>query len=125
MKAQIETVLHSAQVYPTVGDWRYDAAGALRVYVSDMGDERYEMLVAIHELIEAFLCKQAGIHVAAVDAFDKAYERERHPGDFSEPGDHEEAPYKVQHGIASGVERLLAAHAGIDWRDYERAVNEL
>ena len=67
MKTIIETISHKAQKYPTVGDWRNDPDGTLRIRVSDMKNEDYEFLIALHELVEQHLCKKRGITVAAVD----------------------------------------------------------
>jgi len=76
----IETIDHSQQRYPTVGDWQIDKAGNLHITVSKMGDQRYEFLVGMHEAIEAYLAVHAGISSAAVDKFDEAYEATRKRG---------------------------------------------
>jgi len=74
-----------------------------------MTDRRYELLVALHELVEALLCQQSGVSQERVDAFDKAYEAKRPLADKdSEPGDDPAAPYNRQHVIASVTERLAA-----------------
>lgn len=89
LKILIETVDH--QRYPTAGDWQLKPDG-LHILVSRMSDQRYEFLVGMHEAIEAYLCKQAGISQVAVDRFDQAYERRRKPGDDSDPGDDPKRP---------------------------------
>ena len=61
MKINIETIPHSDQRYPTVGDYWDDENGVIQVRVSDMKDWRYEALVVMHELIEMFLTKHRGI----------------------------------------------------------------
>ena len=63
MKILIETIKHSEQRYPTVGDYWTDSDGTLQVRVSEMGDDRYALLVAVHEVIEAFLCQQGTHHL--------------------------------------------------------------
>lgn len=40
----------------------------------------------------------------------------------AEPGDCPAAPYYVAHQIATGFERLMAAHLGVIWDDYEAAL---
>jgi len=80
LKVVIETIDHSQQRYPTVGDWQIDKAGNLHITVSKMGDQRYEFLVGMHEAIEAYLAVHAGISSAAVDKFDEAYEATRKRG---------------------------------------------
>lgn len=121
---RIKFIPHSRQVYPTVGDWRYKK-GVLCIYVSLMSDWRYEVLVAIHELIEVLLCKDRGVTVSEVDAFDKAFEKERKPGNEDEPGDHPSAPYKNEHFFATSIERLMAAELKVDWSKYDKEIMSL
>jgi hypothetical protein len=90
-----------------------------------MSDPRYETLVATHELIEAILCRQAGISERAVDAFDKHYKAHRKDDDMSEPGDSPAAPYHRQHVAATKIERELAALLGVDWDTYGKEVESL
>jgi hypothetical protein len=118
----IETVPAAKMRYPTVGDWQFKPDGTLHITVSRMSDHRYEFLLALHELVEALLCRQAGISEAAVDAFDEAYERHRKPGDDSEPGDAAGAPYRREHVIASVTERLAADLLKVDWNRYDAEV---
>lgn len=133
-KIEIEVVPHKEQRYETVGDWFYRkdadlASGRMNevlvIRVSDLGDWRYNALVAIHELVEVVLCKQRGISQAAVDQFDIEFERRRKKNDLSEPGDSVQAPYRAEHCAATGVERLLAAQLGVDWEPYEAKINSL
>jgi hypothetical protein len=79
-----------------------------------------ETLVVVHELVEAVLCKEAGVSQREVDEFDMSFERHRKPGDLSEPGDDPKAPY--QHQAASWFEKALAEKLGVDWAAYSREV---
>jgi len=119
----IDTIPHSQQRYPTVGDWQIDKAGNLHIAVSKMSDQRYEFLVGMHEAIEAYLALHAGVSPEAVDKFDRAYEAKRKRGDDSEPGDDPKAPYHRAHVFATKIERLLAVELGVNWRDYDREVS--
>src|SRR5260370_5650981 len=110
----IETIDHSKQRYPSVGDWQIEKGGNLHITVSKMSDRRYEFLIAMHEAIEACLAIHAGVSPEAVDKFDRAYEAKRKPGDDSEPGDDPRAPYHREHVFATKVERLLAHELGVD-----------
>lgn len=74
MNITIQTILHEQQAYDTPGNWRFDQNGNLLIEVSAMGDWRYELLVALHELIEVGICKHRGISQEAVDAFDIQYD---------------------------------------------------
>lgn len=121
----IKVIPHSQQRYPTCGDWYYGEDKTLNICVSKMDDSRYEFLVALHELVEVKLCEWCGITQKVVDDFDMEYEKNRPEGDCSEPGDSSHAPYKFQHCVATGIERMVAAMMGVDWSDYEASINRL
>lgn len=125
ISVNIETISHSDQRYPTVGDWWRGADGSWQIRVSRMSDWRYEMLVAIHELVECTLCFAMGVSGDEVDEFDTAFETARPDGNTDEPGDNPDAPYRVQHGIATGVERIMASLLGVSWKAYDDEVNSL
>lgn len=125
MKIVIETIPHQDQRYDTAGDWFVTRKDGLTIRVSRLGDWRFEMLVAVHELIEVLLCRYDGVTQDAVDKFDFAYEKARKPGDESEPGDDPRAPYARQHCIATGFERILAALFQVSWDDYAEAIERL
>lgn len=90
-----------------------------------MENNDYAFLVAIHELIEAWLCERQGVTDEAVTAFDMAFEANRPKGDLSEPGDDRVAPYRNQHCYATAVERLVCAALGVSWQAYEQTVQRL
>jgi hypothetical protein len=120
MKILITTIPHAAQRYPTVGDWVWSGDGeTLTITVSQMGSRRYEALVAVHELVEALLCREHGISTATADAFDRTYS-----GD-GEPGFAPDCPYRREHTEATVVEMHLAVAMGVDWDEYDAAVSAL
>lgn len=125
MKALIEVVEHDKQRYETVGDWQYTEKDNFYVTVSRMDNWKYELLVGIHELIEAALCKDRGITDNLVSDFDRNFEALRQPGNTDEPGDHQFAPYKNEHFFATSIERLIAAELNVDWKEYDDAVQAL
>jgi hypothetical protein len=109
------------------GDWRVHKNKILAL-TAQMEDPRSELLVAMHEAIEAFLCDRAGITDAQVTDFDALYESERERelhGDSDEAGDDQRAPYRAQHLAATAVERAAAQALGITWDDHERNVADL
>ena len=124
MKVTIEVIPNEKQRYATVGDWQWNGDD-LTISVSEMGDWRYEMLVAFHELAEVLLCKHRGIQQSLVDAFDMLYEKERPEGDTSEPGDDPSAPYHREHQFATCIERLLALQLDVNWETYNTVVETL
>jgi hypothetical protein len=124
MRITIETIPHASQRYPTVGDWMFIEPNELRIRVSEMGDWRKEAAVAVHELVEAILCRNDGVSEAAVDAFDRSFDPE--PDAFNqEPGDDPGAPYHRQHCFATAVERMLIAALGVSWVEHEAKVEAL
>lgn len=128
MDINIRTIPHSEQRYPTVGDWWFDEAGNLQIRVSKMSDDRFESLVAFHELAEVLLCRKAGVTQEDADDFDIAFENERaaglHPQD-AEPGDSDDAPYREQHSMATALERALSVALGVNWKEYDDEVMAL
>ena len=127
-EAHISVVPHKEQEYDTVGNWKlshYDGEDCLDITVSDMGDWRYNMAVALHEMSEALLCAQHGVSEAKVTAFDVKYEAKRKKGDESEPGDSPQAPYHLEHSFATAIERIFMAACGLNWKKYNDTVEKL
>ena len=122
----ISTIPHSMQRYNTAGDWEFPSDDDnrpvmnLNVKVSVTSDWRVAACVAVHELVEALLCKNNGINTEQVDKFDTEVGIA-----LEDPGDHPEAPYQREHCIATAIERILVAEFGMKWADYEAALEEL
>lgn len=104
--------------YRTVGDWFFPYDHELSIQVADTGNWRFNLLVAIHELVEVFLCTDKGISQESVDRFDLTHEED------ADPGSHPQAPYHDQHMVALGMEIVLSAQLGIKWRLYEQALEQ-
>ena len=121
----IRTIPHTSQRYDTCGDWYTDGQHFTHILVSEMHNWKYELLVALHELVEQSLCRDRHITEEAVTAFDQDFEAQRLEGDDSEPGDAPLAPYRREHNFATNIERQLAHELGIDWVAYEKAIGEL
>lgn len=120
----IQVIPHKSQKYETAGNWEF-IGSALKVSVSDTGDWKYNMAIAVHELVEAIACKVDGVKEEEVTNFDIQFEQNRAKGNKDEPGDEPSAPYQREHSLASGIERTLAAFLKIPWKEYEKAVNSL
>ena len=117
---KITVIPHELERYATVGDWQI-TGDVLHIDVSDLGDWRFNLMVGLHEAVEAVLCHANGITQARVDAFDIDFEKSRPVLCIDEPGDEDTAPYYKQHQLATGVERMLGAEMGVSWNAYERA----
>ena len=126
LRMHIETIPHESQRYRTVGDYWCDESGIEQIRVSEMMDWRYEVLVAVHEIIEMALTRQRGIPEEGITEFDVKFEQNKDQGLVSgEPGDNINAPYRKEHFFATNVERLVAAELGVDWFEYDRYVDAL
>jgi hypothetical protein len=124
MRLSIFPIKHQAQRYETVGDWVWDPTRQdLTIYVSKTGNWKSEMLVGIHEAVEALLCIDRGISQGDVDNFDVAFEDARDKDD-GEPGDEPAAPYFKEHAVATEIEKKLCAELGMDWDAYDKEVSD-
>lgn len=117
MRIEIKTVDPSAMRYPTAGDWEWLADGALMLKVPEYGGRDVSvLLVGIHEMVEAFLCKRDGITDEQVTAFDTDNPK------LEEPGDDPAAPYHRQHVVAMALEREAAIATSTDWETHDKWV---
>jgi hypothetical protein len=126
----VNLVDHKEQRYDTFADWEGAPGEGLLITVSDVHDDRYHYLSAIHELLEAILCLHHGITQQDVDAFDIPYETARMAGGkhaacgcliTNDPGSDIHAPYRAEHLYATSVEYGLAALLGVDAAEYDQA----
>lgn len=126
-RVEIRAIPHHKQRYPTVGDWLFND-GTLHIVVSIMANPLYQHLVAMHEYAEAMQCLKAGIGEKVVTDFDLKFEqwrKEGKVGEFDEPGNDPRAPYHRQHLIATDIEKIFAESLGVNWDEYDLAVNSL
>lgn len=100
--------------YRTVGDWQWDDLGNLTITIADTTNWKSNFCVAIHELVEAMLCRQSRITQDEVDAFDFDNQQEDEPGDLTA------CPYYSQHQWATTIERFVATCLLLDWRSHEK-----
>ena len=130
---RIKTIPHKQHRYETVGDYYYhrpsrsDPFKGWNISVSGMHNKKYEICVAVHELIEMSLCQARGIKNGDITKFDKQYEKERLEGKHGdeEPGFDSGCPCYKEHVFATKVEKMLAKEFGIDWETYDKTIMEL
>jgi hypothetical protein len=123
----LHAIPHNKHRYETVGDWQIKP-GAIDIAVSRMDNADYEFCVALHELVEAWLCLRRGVDDRDVTEFDERFEADRKAGAHSEteePGDSPLAPYRDEHFTATTIERMVAAELGVDWAKYDAKINSL
>ena len=108
------------------GDWSYGSVAILASVIEGTYPPDNELMIVIHEVVEAWLCRRAGITEAAVVKFDEMYEDERKAGHHTkddEPGDDPRSPYRIQHQAATHVERAVGAALDVSWTEHERLVS--
>jgi hypothetical protein len=120
MNIHLEVIPHENQRLNAPGDWFFSSDGDLIVRVTDLGDWRFNFLLARHEMDEALLCKHAGISVQSVDEYDtRLASKDDDPDSFTGyPG----APYQAQHNDALAAEWQMARLLGVDWEEYGKAL---
>lgn len=95
MRFEAKSVDPSLMRYVTTGDWEI-AGDLVSVTVADYGmRDNNAFLVALHELVESFVCNNDGI-------------KEKQVSDES-----------TQHMIALDVERIVCNAIGIDWDEHK------
>jgi hypothetical protein len=119
IKINVRTIPHADQHYETCGDYFVDKQGRIKVTVSDVGNNDYEYLVALHEIVELWLCKKRGISFDDITNFDKEHL------DSDDPGSLPDAPYFKEHYAATIVEKFVCKELGIDWEEYDKRLMEL
>lgn len=117
----VNVIPQSKQRYPTVGDWMFDGLGDLNMKISDMKNKDYEFMVAIHEAIEAWLCRKRGISEESVTAFDTS----DYGLSLEDPGSSPKAPYHKEHMIALKIEKILCKEMELNWEEYEKALADI
>lgn len=121
---RVKTVPHESHRYPTIGDWQWKNE-KLTVRVSEMNNWEHELLVAVHELVESYLCRMDGVPECLVGKFDRQFEKQRKAGDNREPGEQKDCPYREQHLMAEHIEHSLCEVLGVKWKDYIRALEKM
>lgn len=127
-RIEINVIPHNKQRYNTCGDWQYyDAKKFMRIDVSDTGDWRDTIAVAIHELTEAVLCLDRNISQKEVDEFDIQWEKDRVDGHqkYDEPGVDPRAPYYDEHRIATIIEKMLVKKLNLKWKLHQQHLDDL
>jgi hypothetical protein len=110
----------------TGADWWYDENGDLQVRVAEMSSWDREMKLAVHEMVEAILCKKHGVTVAQVDEFDTQFEKDHPTNHGIEAGDSLGCPYLREHNAAIACERIVASELGPDpWILYDAELAKL
>ena len=109
------------------GDWWVSVGNQYTIHVLDTMLPESQLAVAIHELVEAYLCWKHGVTDGDVCAFDEHYEAERKEGkhkEDDEPGDDPRSPYRKEHAAATHVERAVCHAFELSWQQHEQSLLE-
>jgi hypothetical protein len=124
MKIKTKVIPVKEMRYPTLGDYYQEEDGTWVIVVAETGDEHYNQLILIHELVEIILTQNDGISEPEIMAFDIQFEKTKLDPD-AEPGNEPDAPYHEQHVFAEIIERMIAQKLGVNWQEYERDLNKI
>ena len=128
MKVILQSVPKSRIRNNQCGDWRLYNSRTIKATTAFMGDEDSEFAVALHEAIEAWLCRKHGVTDESVTAFDAMFEEERERslhGPHDEDGEDLRSPYRIEHEVATKIERILIEACGVTWSQHEDTVHKL
>ena len=78
---EIKTIPHSEQRYETCGDYWVDENGVQQVRISELNDWRYEVLIAVHEIVELSLARDRSIDEDEITKFDIKFEQAKARGE--------------------------------------------
>jgi hypothetical protein len=109
------------QRYETLGDY-FDNGDTLHFRITDTGNDEYNKLILIHEIVEEMLTRNRGISEKNILEYDLKFEES---GKDGEPGEQDDCPYKKEHRFAELIERMICHEIGIDWDKYNKDLNEV
>ena len=103
-----------------VGDYFTDAYHVRQFEIALTGRYEFDILILIHELIEATLCRRRKILDSAIDeGWDFI-----HP-ELDEPGADPRAPYHKEHVFAEKIERMVCKELGFSWKAYSARIDKI
>jgi hypothetical protein len=118
VKSIIVTIPHNWQEYKTCGNYKW-IDNLLIVFVSETGNEDYNILITLHEFLEAYISSKRGVKESDIMEFDIAHL------DSDEPGSLLDAPYYKEHQFAEGIERIMCNEMDIPWHTYSEVIDGL
>ena len=124
MDYAIRTIPHEDQRYNSPGDYRFREYGVVLfectdITVSDLGNEDYSFLVALHEFIEEHLTRKRGIPENVIYQWDIDH------SESDDPGSIDGCPYFAEHAFAMYIEKQVCSKLGIDWNEYDASFSKL
>ena len=102
------------------GDYWFDD-NVLQIRVVELPEYSHSMLIAIHELVEAFMTDYQGIKEEDINKFDADFYLEKVCGSHAEedePGFDNRACYRDHHTLCTAIEMMICSFLKISWKDY-------
>ena len=120
MKINVNIQDKNLMRYDTLGDYHYVKFLDTLVFdIADTGNDVYNKLILIHELVEELLTSQKGIKEEDIMKWDKEHL------DSEDPGSIKTAPYHKEHKVAEKIEKFLIEMMNMSWTKYEKELNKL
>jgi hypothetical protein len=110
LKINIRTKPIQRMRYSTLGDYYWMVSpvpeeNILKIVVAEMDNSDDEFLIALHELIEAYLVEKKDLSYKEIDEWDLKVIKEK--GENIEPGEVKGCPYAKEHRIALKIEKIM------------------
>jgi hypothetical protein len=121
---EVKTIPIADQRYSTAGDYFIEENGSVQFRITEQKHPDYEFLIALHEIIEEYLTRRAGIREQDILAYDLHWEKRHAKGltTAAEPGHEPGCIYRDQHVFAEIIEGLVALELGIDFDKYDKEI---
>jgi hypothetical protein len=116
IQGDYKSIPQKEQRYSTIGDY-WEDGDTTHYRISELGNQYYETLILIHELVEWLLCQKKGIAEPDIKKWD-----EDHP-DSDDPGSEPGCIYGDEHKFAELIENMICYKLGISWDDYNKALD--
>jgi hypothetical protein len=124
IKIRVKTIPHNKQRYNTAGDY-WDDKGQKEIRVSELSNPIHEFIIAVHEIVEAYLTEARGIKEQDILKYD--VEKLKHLKDPNrlDPGHDPKAPYHKEHMFAEKIEKMLAKEFAVNLEEYQAELDKL
>ena len=104
--------------YETAGDY-FIEYGELVFQTIDTGNDFYNCLILIHEIVEYFKAHKNMISIDTIESFDLSHL------DLDEPGNAPDSPYRNEHQYAEAIEKIICLWVGEDFDKYEEELTKV
>jgi hypothetical protein len=116
MKIDVKFIPHNVVRNNQWDDYLYDEDGNLIFLIGETGNPLYNKVMLVHALVEQLLTEENGIAEESISKFDAEHL------ESEEPGNELDCPYKDEHLLAEGIERMIFAFLKHPWKQYEEAL---